>query len=139
MKTQAALSRFEKSFPVIEKSECEASCFNLSRPSPLHKFLVHPTEACAEHSGKFFEYCHIQNENLQCARTLSGTTNRVAFSTLKVHCLSASQHGSVRQLLAGKKRRGPQSIGDLLIGLLIRLGVNQENTVESKPSEALKP
>ncbi|TWT51648.1 hypothetical protein CA85_52330 [Allorhodopirellula solitaria] len=56
---------------------------------------VHPTEACAEHSGRFFEYCHIQNENLQCARTLSGTTNRVAFSTLKVHCLSASQHGSV--------------------------------------------
>ncbi|TWT50127.1 hypothetical protein CA85_52710 [Allorhodopirellula solitaria] len=56
---------------------------------------IHPTDACAEHSGRFFEYCHIQNENLQCARTLSGTTNRVAFSTLKVHCLSASQHGSV--------------------------------------------
>lgn len=42
------------------------------------------------------------------------------------------------QVLAGKKRRGPQAIGDLLIGLLIRLGVSQENPVESKPSEALK-
>lgn len=39
--------------------------------------------------------------------------------------------------LAGKKRRGPQSIGDLLIGLLVRLGVQQEEKLESTSSEAL--
>ena len=39
---------------------------------------------------------------------------------------------------AAKKRRGPQQIGDLLIDLLSRLGVTQENVVQSKPSEALK-
>jgi transposase len=40
--------------------------------------------------------------------------------------------------LAGKKRRGPQPIGDLLLGLLIRLGVSQNKPVESESSEALK-
>ncbi len=40
--------------------------------------------------------------------------------------------------LAAKKRRGPQRIGDLLVGLLIRLGVQLEDSVESKSSEALK-
>jgi transposase len=38
--------------------------------------------------------------------------------------------------LAGKKRRGTTSIGDLLIPLLIRLGVRQETEVESQSSEA---
>lgn len=38
--------------------------------------------------------------------------------------------------LAGNTRRGPKSIGDLLIPLLIRLGVRQKTEVESTPSEA---
>ena len=38
--------------------------------------------------------------------------------------------------LARKKRRGSQSIGDLLVPLLIRLGVNDPETVESESSEA---
>jgi transposase len=41
--------------------------------------------------------------------------------------------------LAGRKRRGPKPIGDLLISLLIRLGVSipeDENEVESPTSEA---
>lgn len=40
--------------------------------------------------------------------------------------------------LAGKKRRGPQPIGDLLVNLLIRLGVGTADQVESKSSEALE-
>ncbi len=44
---------------------------------------------------RFSEYCHIRNGNLRSAHTSSGTTRRVAFLTLKVHCLPASQHGSV--------------------------------------------
>lgn len=39
--------------------------------------------------------------------------------------------------LAGKKRQGPQPIGDLLVNLLIRLGVGTADQVESKSSEAL--
>lgn len=42
------------------------------------------------------------------------------------------------QEFAAKKRRGPQPIGDLLFGLLIRLGVKPEKPVESETSEALK-
>lgn len=38
--------------------------------------------------------------------------------------------------LAGKKRRGAASIGDLLIPLLIRLGTRQETEVKSETSEA---
>lgn len=38
--------------------------------------------------------------------------------------------------LARKKRRGAQSIGDLLVPLLIRLGVNDPEAVESNSSEA---
>ncbi len=49
-----------------------------------------------------------------------------------------ASEGKPLEELAAKKRRGPQRIGDLLIGLLIRLGVKTENTLESKPSEALK-
>ncbi len=42
------------------------------------------------------------------------------------------------QEFAAKKRRGPQPIGDLLFGLLIRLGVKSEKPLESESSEALK-
>ncbi|TWT98205.1 IS110 family transposase [Stieleria varia] len=38
--------------------------------------------------------------------------------------------------LAGKKRRGTSSIGELLIPLLIRLGVREASELESKTSEA---
>ena len=38
--------------------------------------------------------------------------------------------------LARKKQRKTASIGDLLIPLLIRLGVRQQNKVESNSSEA---
>lgn len=38
--------------------------------------------------------------------------------------------------MASKKRRGPTSIGDLLIPLLARLGVSSETTLESPASEA---
>lgn len=38
--------------------------------------------------------------------------------------------------LVRKKRRGPKSLGDLLVPLLARLGVSDPDTVESETSEA---
>ncbi|TWU59826.1 hypothetical protein Poly51_00990 [Rubripirellula tenax] len=38
--------------------------------------------------------------------------------------------------LARKKRRGPTALGDLLVPLLARLGINDSDTVESESSEA---
>jgi transposase len=40
--------------------------------------------------------------------------------------------------LAGKKRRGPKPISDLLVNLLLRLGVRSQEQVESNSSEALE-
>jgi len=49
----------------------------------------------------------------------------------------ASEEKPLQEFVA-KKRRGPQPIGDLLFGLLIRLGVKSEKPLESETSEALK-
>jgi len=50
----------------------------------------------------------------------------------------STYHSEAKPLLelAGKKRKGASSIGDLLIPLLIRLGVHGEDAVESNTSEA---
>ena len=68
-------------------------------------------------------------------RRMIGDLNE-AFGWLPKHTY-ASEAKPLAEL-AGKQRRGPQPIGDLLLGLLIRLGASQKKPVESESSEALK-